>query len=68
VSLGQTYAGANGAPGVSTRLLMQQSRYAHARQPQRDAGCTRKLRTALGRVIRQIERQQAGRPARSANL
>ena len=44
---------------VGPRLLMQQSRYAHARQPRRAAGCTRKLRTALGRVIRQIERQQA---------
>lgn len=43
---------------VGPRLLMQQSRYAHARQPKRAAGCTRKLRTALGRVIRQIERQQ----------
>jgi IS5 family transposase len=44
---------------VGPRLLMQQSRYAHARQPKRAASCTRKLRTALGRVIRQIERQQA---------
>lgn len=43
---------------VGPRLLMQQSRYAHARQPKRAASCTRKLRTALGRVIRQIERQQ----------
>src|ERR1035437_7026412 len=43
---------------VGPRLLMQQSRYSHARQPKRAAGCTRKLRTALGRVIRQIERQQ----------
>ena len=34
------------------RLLMQQSRYAHARQMKRAAGCARKLRTNLGRVIR----------------
>jgi transposase, IS5 family len=44
---------------VGPRLLMQQNRCAHARQPKRAAGCTRKLRTHLGRVIRQIERQQA---------
>jgi IS5 family transposase len=50
---------------VGPRLLMQQSRYAHARQPKRAAGCTRKLRTHLGRVIRQIERQQ---PAPASQL
>jgi IS5 family transposase len=42
---------------VGRRLLMQSSRYAHARQMQRDRGCTRKLRTQLGRVLREIERQ-----------
>jgi IS5 family transposase len=44
---------------VGRRLLMQQSRYAHARQMQRARACTRKLRTNLGRVIREILRQQA---------
>ncbi len=39
------------------RLLIQQSRYAHARQMKRSAACTRKLRTYLGQIIRQIERQ-----------
>jgi len=42
---------------VGKRLLMQQSRYAHARQMKRAQGCVRKLRTNLGRVIREIERQ-----------
>lgn len=43
---------------VGPRLLMQQSRYAHARQMKRARACTRKLRTNLGRVIREILRQQ----------
>jgi transposase, IS5 family len=42
---------------VGRRLLMQSSRYAHARQMKRARACTRKLRTQLGRVLRQIERQ-----------
>jgi IS5 family transposase len=42
---------------VGKRLLMQSSRYAHARQMQRARACTRKLRTQLGRVTREIERQ-----------
>lgn len=42
---------------VGPRLLMQQSRYAHARQMKRARACTRKLRTNLGRVIREIARQ-----------
>ena len=42
---------------VGRRLLMQSSRYAHARQMKRARACTRKLRTQLGRVIREIERQ-----------
>ena len=42
---------------VGKRLLAQQSRYAHARQWWRARGCTRKLRTILGRVIRDIERK-----------
>jgi IS5 family transposase len=47
---------------VGKRLLMQSSRYAHARQMQRARACTRKLRTQLGRVVREIERQ-AGQPS-----
>lgn len=38
---------------VGPRLLLQQSRYAHARQMKRARACTRKLRTHLGRVIRE---------------
>jgi IS5 family transposase len=41
----------------SKHLLAQQSRYAHARQMKRAKRCTRKLRTYLGRVIRDIERK-----------
>jgi len=41
----------------SPQLLFQQSRYAHARQMKRAKKCTRKLRTYLGRVIRDIERK-----------
>jgi IS5 family transposase len=41
----------------SKELLFKQSRYSHARQGQRAARCTRKLRTYLGRVIRDIDRQ-----------
>ncbi len=42
---------------VGRRLLIQSSRYAHARQMKRARACTRKLRTQLGRVVREIERQ-----------
>ncbi len=42
---------------VGRRLLMQSSRYAHARQMKRARACTRKLKTQLGRVAREIERQ-----------
>ena len=41
----------------SKHLVTQQSRYAHARQMKRAQGCTRKLKTFLGRVIRDIERK-----------
>jgi IS5 family transposase len=44
-------------PHVGKRLLMQSSRYAHARQMKRARACTRQLRTQLGRVVREIERQ-----------
>src|SRR5579859_4785838 len=42
---------------VGRRLLMQSIRYAHARQMKRAKACTRRLRTQLGRVLREIERQ-----------
>jgi len=42
---------------LSKRQLLQHSRYAHARQMKRAAKCTRKMRTYLGRVIRDIERK-----------
>lgn len=42
---------------VGRRLLMQSSRYAHARQMKRARACTRKPKTQLGRVVREIERQ-----------
>ena len=42
---------------VGRSLLMQSSRYAHARQMKRAKACTRTLRTQLGRVLREIERQ-----------
>ncbi|MGA8672110.1 MAG: IS5 family transposase [Terracidiphilus sp.] len=42
---------------VGKKLLLGSSRYAHARQMKRARACTRKLRTHLGRVTREIERQ-----------
>ena len=42
---------------VGRRLLMQSSRYAHARQMKRARACTRKLKTQLGRIIREVKRQ-----------
>jgi len=47
---------------VGKRLLAQQSRYAHAKQFKRAQRCTRKLRTILGRVIRDVE-CKCGRPS-----
>ena len=44
---------------VGRRLVMMAGRYAHARQMRRAKACARKLRTNLGRVIREIERQGA---------
>jgi IS5 family transposase len=41
---------------VGKRLLLQVNRYMHARQAKRAGRCRRKLRTILGRVIRDIER------------
>lgn len=42
---------------VSKRLLLKQSRYAHAKQMKRAKKCTKSLNTVLGRVIRDIERK-----------
>jgi IS5 family transposase len=42
---------------VGKRLLFKQGRYAHARQMKRAAKMTRKLKTILGRVVRDIERK-----------
>ena len=42
---------------LSKHLVHQQSRYAHARQLKRARRCTGKLKTYLGRVIRDIERK-----------
>ena len=54
---------------VGRLLVMKASRYAHARQMCRSRACTRKLRTNLGRVIREIERQDvASRPQLSRLL
>jgi IS5 family transposase len=40
------------------KLILKQSRYAHALQMRRAGRCTSKLKTYLGRVIRDIERKQ----------
>ena len=53
---------------VGRRLLMQSSRYAHARQMKRARACTRKLKTQLGCVVREIERQLDARSNRLAKL
>ena len=42
---------------VNKHLLHQQNRYAHARQMKRAGKCTKKMRTHLGRIIRDIERK-----------
>lgn len=42
---------------VAKHELLMSHRYAHARQMKRSRKCTRKLRTILGRVIRDIERK-----------
>jgi len=42
---------------LSREMFIKQSRYARARQFKRAGKCTRKLRTWLGRVIRDIERK-----------
>lgn len=41
----------------SKEMLCRQSRYSHAKQMKRAKSCTRKLKTYLGRVIRDIKRK-----------
>lgn len=53
---------------VGKRLLAQQSRHARARQWGRARRCTRKLRTILGRVVRDIERKCVRPSADTENL
>lgn len=47
---------------VGKKLLAAQARYAHARQVQRAEACTRKLKTILGRVVRDVRRKIEGSP------
>lgn len=42
---------------VGKKILRRQQNYAHARQGRRAAGETRRLKTILGRVVRDIERK-----------
>jgi IS5 family transposase len=42
---------------IGKKLLFKQGRYAHARQMKRAARMTRRLKTILGRVVRDIERK-----------
>jgi len=51
---------------VGKKALFKQGRYAHARQMRRAGKMTRKLKTILGRVVRDIERKaQERQPAES---
>jgi transposase, IS5 family len=43
---------------VGKRILRRQQNYAHAKQMRRAAGETKKLKTLLGRVVRDIERKE----------
>jgi IS5 family transposase len=43
---------------VGRRLLMMAGRYMHSRKAKKARACVRKLRTNLGRVIREIKRQK----------
>ena len=53
---------------VGRVAFVRSQRYAHARQYQRAAAHTRKLRTYLGRVIRDIERKTAQQPVAQGKL
>ena len=50
---------------VSKRALMMNGRYAHARQMRRAKREQKRLRTFLGRVIRDIERKVASQPTQA---
>jgi IS5 family transposase len=50
------------------KLLLQQSRYAHAKQMKRARKCTKSLKTILGRVLRDIERKCPGPDAELSPL
>ena len=50
---------------LARNLVCQQSRYAHARQMKRARACTRKLKTYLGRVIRDISESSGSLHLRS---
>ena len=50
------------------KLVLKQSRYSHARQMKRAAKCTKKLKTYLGRVIRDIERKEPNPDEQLASL
>jgi IS5 family transposase len=53
---------------VAKHQLLMSHRYAHARQMNRSRKCTRKLRTILGRVIRDIERKTPAMDQELGNL
>jgi len=62
IELRQSYA------RLGKRELLQQSRYAHAKQFKRARRSTRKLKTFLGRVIRDVERKTDASSAELAEL
>jgi len=53
---------------VGKRLVMKQSRYAHARQMKRAQACQRKLKTNLGRVIREVQKQSPKPESQTARM
>lgn len=53
---------------VGKKALIMQGRYAHARQMKRAARQTRKLKTYLGRVVRDIDRKVVDKDAPLADL
>jgi IS5 family transposase len=50
------------------RLVMKQSRYAHARQIKRAQACQRKFKTNLGRVIREVQKQSPKPESQTARI
>ncbi|MCH8874474.1 hypothetical protein IH824_17210 [candidate division KSB1 bacterium] len=45
---------------LSKQALAKQGRYSHAKQLRRSGKMTRKLKTYLGRVVRDIAREKSG--------